>query len=63
MHSRSSELLYQKPKFLFIRSSMSLRGMGAWIEMLAIPSVVHLGIIETNFQCNKASPFCRSKLY
>lgn len=42
---------------------MSLRCLGTRFAMLAIPSEAHLGIIKTNFQFSKASPFCQSKLY
>lgn len=48
---------------LSVLLSMSLRCMGAWMVRLAIPSVVYLDIIKTNFQFTKASPFCKRKLY
>lgn len=43
--------------------SMSLGYTGAWITRLAVPSAVHLAIIKTNSQSNKAAPFCKRKLY
>lgn len=42
---------------------MSLGYTGAWITRLAVPSAVHLAIIKTNSQSNKAAPFCKRKLY
>ena len=40
---------------------MSLRSVEACIAMPAVPSVVHLAIIEANFQFTKACPFCKRK--
>lgn len=48
---------------LSVLFSMSLGYTGARITMLAGLAEVHLGIIKTNSQSNKAAPFCKRKLY